>query len=95
MSDLRSVLERPVVTEKATILRDRNTYTFRVDRRANKIQIRQAIESIFEVRVKSVRTLHVARKPKRQGVHQGSTRAWKKAYVTLRSGDSIELVENL
>ena len=95
MSDLRSVLESPVVTEKATILRDRNTYTFRVDRRANKVQIRQAIESIFEVRVKSVRTLTVARKPKRQGVHQGYTRAWKKAYVTLRSGDSIELVENL
>ncbi len=95
MSDLRSVLESPVVTEKATILRDRNTYTFRVDRRANKIQIRQAIESIFEVRVKSVRTLNVARKPKRQGIHQGHTRAWKKAYVTLRSGDSIDLVENL
>ena len=95
MSDLRSVLERPVVTEKATIQRDRNTYTFRVDRRANKIQIRHAIESIFEVRVKSVRTLNVAGKPKRQGGHQGSTRSWKKAYVTLRSGDSIELVENL
>lgn len=95
MSDLRSVLERPVVTEKATILRDRNTYTFRVDRRANKIQIRHAIESFFEVRVKSVRTLNVARKPKRQGVQKGSTRSWKKAYVTLRSGDSIELVENL
>ena len=95
MSDLRNVLERPVVTEKATILRDRNTYTFRVDRRANKIQIRHAIESIFEVRVKSVRTLNVAGKPKRQGVHQGCTSSWKKAYVTLRSGDSIELVENL
>ena len=95
MSDLRSVLERPVVTEKATMLRDRNTYTFRVDRRANKIQIRHAIESFFEVRVKSVRTLNVAGKPKRQGVQQGSTRSWKKAYVTLRSGDSIELVENL
>ena len=95
MSDLRSVLERPVVTEKATILRDRNTYTFRVDRRANKIQIRHAIESFFEVRVKSVRTLNVAGNPKRQGVHQGSTRSWKKAYVTLRSGNSIELVEIL
>lgn len=95
MSDLRSVLESPVVTEKATILRDRNTYTFRVDRRANKIQIRHAIEAIFEVSVKSVRTLNVARKPKRQGVFKGSTRTWKKAYVTLRSGDSIDLVENL
>ena len=95
MSELRKVLERPVVTEKATIQRDRNTYTFEVNRRANKIQIRHAIEAIFEVRVKSVRTLNVPRKPKRQGVFKGSTRAWKKAYVTLRSGDSIELVENL
>ncbi len=95
MSDLRRVLESPVVTEKATILRDRNTYTFRVDRRANKIQIRHAIEAIFDVSVKSVRTLNVSPKPKRQGVFQGATRAWKKAYVTLRSGDSIDLVENL
>jgi large subunit ribosomal protein L23 len=51
----RSILRSPVITEKATILREGNTYTFRVDPRANKIQIRQAVESIFEVKVKSVR----------------------------------------
>jgi large subunit ribosomal protein L23 len=95
MSGLRSILRNPVVTEKATILRDVNTYTFRVDARANKVQIRQAVESVFEVKVESVRTLTVRPKPKRQGAHQGSTSSWKKAYVKLCSGESIDLIENL
>jgi large subunit ribosomal protein L23 len=95
MSGHRSILRNPVVTERATILRDTNTYTFRVDSRANKVQIRQAVESVFEVKVESVRTLTVRPKPKRQGAHQGSTSSWKKAYVKLRSGESIDLIENL
>ena len=95
MSGLRSSLRNPVITEKATILRDANTYTFRVDARANKVQIRQAVESVFEVKVESVRTLTVRPKPKRQGAHQGSTSSWKKAYVKLCSGESIDLIENL
>ena len=65
MNNPRTVLHAPVVTEKATNLRDRNTYTFKVDRRANKIQIRNAVESIFEVRVKSVRVVNVRRKPEK------------------------------
>ena len=93
MTNPRTVLHAPVVTEKATNLRDRNTYTFKVDRRANKIQIRNAIESIFDVRVRSVRVLNVRRKPKRQGMFAGSTSAWKKAYITLRAGDTIEFLE--
>jgi len=95
VNDLRSVLRAPVITEKATIQRDKGTYTFRVDRRANKIQIRHAVESIFDVQVASVRTVTVPRKPKRQGAFRGATSAWKKAYVTLRAGDSIELVESV
>jgi large subunit ribosomal protein L23 len=95
MSGIRSILRNPVVTEKATILRDGNTYTFRVDPRANKVQIRQAVESVFEVKVESVRTVSVRPKPKRQGQHKGSTAGWKKAYVKLRSGESIDLIENL
>lgn len=93
--NLRNLIRRPVITEKATALRDTNTYTFQVDSKANKVQIRQAIESIFEVRVQSVRTVSMPRKPKRQGFHQGYTGAWKKAYVKLRAGDSIDLIENL
>ena len=90
----RSTLRSPVITEKATILREGNTYTFRVDPRANKIQIRQAVEAIFEVKVESVRTVPVPRKKKRQGVAVGMTSKGKKAYVKLRAGDSIELVES-
>ena len=90
----RSILRSPVITEKATILRDSNTHTFRVDPRANKIQIRQAVEAIFEVKVESVRTVPVPRKKKRQGVAVGMTSKGKKAYVKLRAGDSIELVES-
>ena len=93
MTNSRTVLQAPVVTEKATNLRDRNTYTFKVDRRANKIQIRNAVESIFEVRVQSVRIVNVRSKPKRQGMFAGSTSAWKKAYITLHAGDAIEFIE--
>jgi len=95
VNDLRSILRSPVITEKATNQREKGTYTFRVDRRANKIQIRQAVEVIFDVHVASVRTLMVSRKPKRQGAFKGATSAWKKAYVTLVSGDSIELIESV
>ena len=91
----RRIIRRPVVTEKATILRDGNTYTFRVDSRANKVQIRQAVESIFNVHVEAVRTVNVRRKPKRQGWSRGTTAAWKKAFVKLRAGDAIDLIENL
>lgn len=95
MSGLRSILRTPVVTEKATILREGNTYTFSVDPRANKVQIRQAVEAVFSVKVEAVRTVSVHSKPKRQGAHQGRTSSWKKAYVKLRSGESIDLIENL
>jgi len=91
----RAVIRRPVITEKATALRDGNTYAFKVDRAANKIQIRQAIERSFDVHVDSVRTVNMPKKPKRQGWYRGSTSAWKKAYVKLRAGDAIDLVENL
>jgi len=91
----RAIIHSPVITEKATILREGNKYVFRVDKKANKIQIRQAIESIFDVHVESVRTVSVPSKPKRQGLYEGRRPGWKKAYVTLRTGDSIEIVENI
>ena len=95
MAGLRGILRNPVITEKATVLRDTNVYTFRVDSRANKVQIRRAVESVFGVKVEAVRVVYVRRKPKRQGFFQGRTSAWKKAYVKLRAGESIELIENL
>jgi large subunit ribosomal protein L23 len=95
MSNPRLIIQEPVITEKSTILREGNKYAFRVDSKANKIQIRQAIESIFSVKVESVRTVNVPSKPKLQGLLQGRRAGWKKAYVTLNAGDSIEIVENI
>ena len=95
MSNPRSIIQEPVITEKATILREGNKYAFRVDSKANKIQIRQAVEEIFTVKVESVRTVKVPSKPKRQGLYQGRRAGWKKAYVTLKAGDSIEITENI
>ncbi len=67
MNQFRRILLAPVVTEKATNMRDRNVYTFKVDGRANKVQISQAVESLFNVSVESVRTVSMPRKPKRHG----------------------------
>ena len=95
MNAHRAIVKRPIITEKATLLREGNIYTFRVDSKANKIQIRQAIEALFEVRVDSVRTVSVPSKPRRQGMFAGKRSGWKKAYVTLQSGESIDVLESI
>ncbi len=91
------IIKRPVVTEKATQLAsDENTYVFEVDRNANKIQIKKAIEQIYGVHVESVRVVNV--KPKRGRWGRKTVvrkHAWKKAYVRLREGDSIQLFEGV
>ena len=89
----RSVLIRPIVSEKSYELLSANKYTFRVDPRAHKTQVRQAVEEVFGVRVVDVRTLTVKPKPKRRGYTSGKTRAWKKAIVQLHPDDHIELFE--
>jgi len=89
----RSVVIRPIVSEKSYALLSANKYTFRVDDRAHKTQVRQAIEQIFNVRVRDVRTMSVKSKPKRRGYTAGRTRAWKKAIVELHPDDHIELFE--
>jgi large subunit ribosomal protein L23 len=89
----RDILIRPVVSEKSYELLTANKYTFRVDPRAHKTQIRQAVEEVFNVRVQDVRTLSVKSKPKRRGWTSGRTRQWKKAVVQLHPEDSIELFE--
>jgi len=89
----RSVIVRPVISEKSYALLAANKYTFRVHDRATKTQVRQAIERIFGVRVAGVRTVNVKPKPKRRGVSVGRSRRWKKAIVTLHPDDSIELFE--
>jgi large subunit ribosomal protein L23 len=93
--DPRSVIIRPVVSEKSYALQEHNVYTFVVAPGANKIQIRQAVESIFNVRVEAVRTLNRQGKRKRSRRQPtfGKRPDTKRAMVTLREGDSIPLFE--
>ena len=88
------VVLRPLLTEKGTRLKEAgNQYLFRVDKTANKIEIKQAIEQLFKVTVLDVRTLRVRGKTKRLGRFQGRRPDWKKAIATLKEGDVIELYE--
>ena len=89
----RTVVVRPIVSEKSYALLSSNKYTFRVHPRAHKTQIRQAVEEIFGVRVLGVQTMSVGSKPKRRGYTSGKTRQWKKAIVQLHPEDGIELFE--
>ncbi len=89
------VIIRPVVSEKSYVLSAANRYTFRVHDDAHKTQIRQAIEVLFDVHVVEVRTSSVKSKPKRRGNTSGRTRAWKKAIVQVREGESIPIFQGL
>jgi large subunit ribosomal protein L23 len=92
----RTIVRRALITEKGTRLREReNGYLFEVARDANKIEIKQAIEAIFPVKVQSVRTQRVHGKPKRMGRYAGHRPDWKKAVVTLQKGQTIELFEQV
>lgn len=90
------VLKRPIITEKGMSLAEIRQYVFEVDTRSTKPQIKDAVEDMFEVVVKDVRTLNVKGKVKRrftkQGLQIGRTKTYKKAYVTLAEGHEIELV---
>ena len=91
----RSVIIRPIVSEKSYALLTANKYTFRVHPDAHKTQIRQAVEEVFGVRVRDVRTMSVKSKPKRRGLTAGRTRSWKKAVVQVRPGDTIPIFAGL
>lgn len=94
MKDLRQVLKRPLITEKSTLAKELgNQLVFEVDLAANKVEIRQAVESIFDVKVEKVRTVRFQGKKKRMGRTQGRRPHWKKAYVTLAPGHSVEFFE--
>jgi len=96
--DAFSTIVRPVVSEKSTVLGDRGKYVFEVAPGANKIQIKHAIEEAFankKVQVESVNILHVVGKERRRGRSVGMTRSWKKAIVTLRAGQRLDLFEGV
>ena len=88
-----SVIIAPVLTEKTTALREENKFVFRVDNRANKIEVVKAVEELFGVNVVGCNIVKVRRKPKRQRLARGFTAEWKKAIVTLAAGQGIEIFE--
>lgn len=90
-----SVLQRPIITEKTTELAESGKYAFRVDPRANKMQIKEAVEIGFDVVVRKVNVLTVHGKRKRIGRHSGREKDWKKAIVTLADGYEIKLFEGV
>ncbi len=98
MSDIRLIIQKPIITEKSTELKEAsNRYLFRVDLHANKRQIKRAVEELFDVHVKKVATAVYRGKPKvvmnRSGRFAGYSANWKKAYVTLAAGDTIDIFD--
>ncbi len=92
----RSVLIRPVVTERSNFLREmQNKYTFEVDSNASKIDIKRAVEEIFDTKVLNVQVMNVTGKPRRVRLATGLRRNWKKAIVTLESGQTISIFEGV
>ncbi len=90
------VIKRPLITEKTTIQKeDANQVTFEVDRLANRIEIKKAVEQIFSVGVSQVRTQQIKGKVKRRGRILGKRRDWKKAIVTLMPGQRIDFFEGV
>jgi len=94
MKDLSKVIRRPLITEQGAIMRElHNQYYFEVNPDANKMEIRQAVEHFFGVKVTQVRTMNYRGKIKRMGRFSGKRADWKKAVVTLGEGESIDLFE--
>lgn len=92
MNNYRDIIKAPIVTEKsAKLAQEGNTITFSVDTKANKTEIKQAVEKLFNVKVESVNTVNVRPKRKRVGRYVGKTNKVKKAIVKLSEGSSIEL----
>jgi large subunit ribosomal protein L23 len=95
VKDPHRVIRRPAVTEKGTALKEQNKYCFEVDPRANKIEVKRAVEVLFNVKVAAVHTVSMRGRVKRLGRFAGRTPDWKKAIVTLQEGHTIEFFEGV
>ena len=94
--EVHQIIRKLLVTEKSTAARDEsNKYVFEVDRKANKVEISQAVEKLFKVKVVDVHVMHVLGKKKRMGKVIGQKSSWKKAIVTLTAGNRIEIIEGV
>lgn len=91
----QDIIIRPVISEKSMRLMEENKYTFIVDPKANKVEIKYAIQELFKVKVEKVYTLKVRGKIRRQGRYEGKTPDRKKAIVQLKAGDTIKIFEGL
>lgn len=91
--DSTEIIIEPIITEKSNQMRESGKYTFKVDSRANKIEIMQAVRQLFNVHPVSCHVMRVKRKPKRVRYQLGYTAEWKKAIVTLRAGEVIQIFE--
>jgi len=91
MKASHDVIKNMIRTEKGSDLLTQNKYLFRVDRKANKIDIKRSVEDIYKVKVKAVNIINVAGKKKRVRYHEGMTSSWKKAIVTLAPDSRIEV----
>ena len=93
---VHEIIKRPLITEKTSIQKELfNKVSFEVDRRANRIEIKKAVESVFNVRVASVQTMQITGKTKQRGRIVGKRRDWKKAIVTLMPGERIDFFEGV
>ena len=95
MTDLHDVIIAPILSEKATALREENKYVFKVQSSASKIQIKEAVAKLFNVKVLSCTTLNVLGKVKRVRGKLGKTASWKKAIVRLAAGETIKVFEGV
>ena len=91
----KQVIIKPIITEKSSLISENNKYVFEVNSAVNKIEIRNAVEKLFNVKVTTVNTLIVKGKKKRLGRFEGVTSSWKKAVVTLKEGYKINNFEKL
>ena len=89
MKDANDIIKRPIITEKSYQLMEENKYTFEVDRKSNKLDVKYAVQKIFDVEVEKVNIINVKPKSRRVGRHTGLTRNKKKAIITLAEGQKI------
>jgi large subunit ribosomal protein L23 len=96
MKNIYAIVRGPLLTEKGTLLKEReNKVLFRVAKGANKIEIKNAIERMFKVKVERVATMNCLGKTKRMGRYEGKRPDWKKAVVTLKEGEKLDFIEGL
>ncbi len=87
------IIVRPIISEKSSRQMEHGKYTFEVLPKANKVEVKKAVEEVFKVKVQKVHTIKVRSKPKRMGMFLGRSRSWKKAIITLAPGERIEFFE--